>query len=163
MPRTDSTAWSREAGREVDAEVLAHISPARSSARQESAGCLGGGLGLGSADHVRDAQPLVRHDRNSVTDACCYSPDVVLGDRGNDHDKYRRLIWGLGVKPLIARRGIEHGSGLGTQRWVVERAFAHLHWFRRPRIRWEIRDDIHEAFLTLGCALICRRRLRSRC
>jgi hypothetical protein len=55
------------------------------------------------------------------------------------------------VKPLIARRGTEHGSGLGTQRWVVERAFAHLHWLRRLRIRWEIRDDIHEAFLTLGC------------
>ncbi|MGX1887815.1 IS5/IS1182 family transposase, partial [Streptomyces sp. NPDC055287] len=47
------------------------------------------------------------------------------------------------------------------QRWVVERAFAHLHWFRRLRIRWEIRDDIHEAFLTLGCALICWRRLKS--
>lgn len=48
-------------------------------------------------------------------------PDVVLGDRGYDHDKYRRLVWDLGVKPLIARRGTEHGSGLGTQRWVVER------------------------------------------
>ncbi|MGW2781654.1 IS5 family transposase [Streptomyces populi] len=86
-------------------------------------------------------------------------PDVVLGDRGYDHDKYRRLVRAIGVMPLIARRGTEHGSGLGTQRWVVERAFAHLHWFRRPWIRWEIRDDIHEAFLTLGCALICRRRL----
>jgi hypothetical protein len=30
----------------------------------------------------------------------------------------------------------------------VARAFAHLHWFRRLRIRWEIRDDIHEAFLS---------------
>ncbi|MET9125410.1 IS5 family transposase [Streptomyces sp. NPDC004528] len=90
-------------------------------------------------------------------------PDAVLGDRGHDHDhdKYRRLVWGLGVKPLIARRGTEHGSGLGAQRWVVERAFAHLHWFRRLRIRWETRDDIHEAFLTLGCALICWRRLRA--
>ncbi|MBZ6230280.1 IS5 family transposase [Streptomyces olivaceus] len=88
-------------------------------------------------------------------------PDVVLGDRGYDHDKYRRLVWDLGVKPLIARRGMEHGSGLGTQRRVVERAFAHLHWFRRLRIRWEIRDDIHEAFLTLGCALICWRRLHA--
>ncbi len=73
--------------------------------------------------------------------------DVVLADRGYDHDKYRRLVRDLGVKPLIARRGTEHGSGLGTQRWVVERAFAHLHWFRRLRIRWEVRDDIHEAFL----------------
>ncbi|BBC91889.1 hypothetical protein SRO_0713 [Streptomyces rochei] len=64
-------------------------------------------------------------------------PDVVLGDRGYDHGKYRRLVWDLGVKPLIARRGTEHGSGPGTQRWPVERAFAHPHWFRRLRIRWE--------------------------
>ncbi|GAA3759113.1 IS5 family transposase [Streptomyces tremellae] len=88
-------------------------------------------------------------------------PDVLLADRGYDHDKYRRLVWALGVKPLIARRGTEHGSGLGAQRWVVERAFAHLHWFRRLRIRWEIRDDIHEAFLTLGCSIICWRRLKN--
>ena len=46
-------------------------------------------------------------------------PDVVLGDPGYDHDKYRRLVWDFGVKPVIARRGTEHGSGLGTQRWVV--------------------------------------------
>ncbi|MFQ6198775.1 MULTISPECIES: IS5 family transposase [Streptomyces] len=86
-------------------------------------------------------------------------PDVLLADRGYDHDKYRRLVWDLGVKQMIARRGTAHGSGPGAQRWVVERAFAHLHWFRRLRIRWEVRDDIHEAFLTLGCALVCRRRL----
>ncbi|MER6532922.1 IS5 family transposase [Streptomyces sp900105755] len=87
-------------------------------------------------------------------------PDVVLGDRGYDHDTYRRLVWDLGVKPLIARRGTEHGSGLGTQRRVVERAFAHLHRFRCLRIRWENRDSIHETCLTLACALICWRRLK---
>ncbi|MFF7240284.1 IS5 family transposase [Streptomyces collinus] len=88
-------------------------------------------------------------------------PDTVLGDRGYDHDKYRRLAWALGIKPVIARRGVPHGSGLGTDRWVVERTFAHLHWFRRLRIRWEVRDDIHEAFLSLACSLICWRRLKS--
>ncbi|MCX4409773.1 hypothetical protein ACFV8Z_04825 [Streptomyces sp. NPDC059837] len=43
----------------------------------------------------------------------------------------------------------------------MKRAFAHLHSFRRLRIRWEIRDETHKAFLTLGCALICWRRLNS--
>ncbi|MEU9927328.1 hypothetical protein ACFW84_37955 [Streptomyces anulatus] len=76
---------------------------------------------------------------------------------GYNHDKYRHLVWDLGVQPVIVRRGTEHGSGLGTQHWLVERAFTHLHWFRRLRIRWEIR----EAFLTLGCALFCWRRLRA--
>jgi hypothetical protein len=44
-------------------------------------------------------------------------------------------------------------------RRVVEAAFAQIHRFRRPRIRWEIRDDIHQAFPTLGCAILCWRRL----
>ncbi|GLY82067.1 hypothetical protein Airi01_103340 [Actinoallomurus iriomotensis] len=86
-------------------------------------------------------------------------PDHLLADRGYDHDKYRRLVWKKGIKPLIARRGTPHGSGLGVHRYVVERTIALLHWFRRLRIRWEIRDDIHEAFLTLATAIICWRRL----
>jgi hypothetical protein len=49
---------------------------------------------------------------------------------------------------VIARRGMEHGSGAGTHRWLIEQSIALLHWFRRLRIRWEIRDDIHEAFLS---------------
>ncbi|MDT0479592.1 IS5 family transposase [Streptomyces doebereineriae] len=86
-------------------------------------------------------------------------PDRLYADRGYDHDKYRKQVRAVGIAPVIARRGAEHGSGLGVHRWVVEQSFALLHWFRRLRIRWEIRDDIHEAFLTLGCALICWRRL----
>ncbi|WP_425585554.1 hypothetical protein [Streptomyces lunalinharesii] len=43
-------------------------------------------------------------------------PEVVLVDCSYDHDKYRHLAWDLGVKPLIGRRGTEHGFGLGTQR-----------------------------------------------
>ena len=62
-------------------------------------------------------------------------PDRVLADRGYDHDKYRRELWARGVKPVIARRGSDHGSGLGRERWVVERTFAHLHNFRRLRTR----------------------------
>jgi hypothetical protein len=30
-----------------------------------------------------------------------------------------------------------------------------LHWFRRLRIRREIRQKIHEAFMTLTAAIIC--------
>ena len=62
---------------------------------------------------------------------------------------------------MIARRGTEHGSGVGVHRWVVEQGFALLHWFRLLRVRWEIRDDIHEAFLSLACGIICWRRLAS--
>jgi hypothetical protein len=36
-----------------------------------------------------------------------------------------------------------------------------LHNFRRHRLRWERHADIHYAFLTLGCTLICCRRLEA--
>jgi transposase len=88
-------------------------------------------------------------------------PDSVIADRGYDHDKYRRLVRERGVEPLIARRQTEHGSGLGTQRWVVERTFAWLHNFKRLLVRYERRADIHHALLALGCCLVCFRRLRS--
>lgn len=86
-------------------------------------------------------------------------PDALYADRGYDHDKYRKQVREVGITPFIARRGEEHGSGLGVYHWVVEQAFALLHWFRRLRVRWEIRDDIHEAFLRLACAIICFRRM----
>src|SRR5262245_66650844 len=86
-------------------------------------------------------------------------PDRAQSDLGYDHDKYRRQVREKGITPVIARRRTEHGSGLGVHRWVVEQSIALLHWFRRLRIRWEIRDDIHEAFLSLACAIICWRRL----
>jgi transposase len=57
-------------------------------------------------------------------------------------------------------RNTQRGSGLGRWRWVVERTFAGLNQFRRLRVRYEKRADIHEAFLSLGCALIRCRFLR---
>ena len=84
----------------------------------------------------------------------------IVADRGYDHDSYRRELWHRGVKPIIARRGTEHGSGLGRWRWVVERTFAWLDNYRRLRIRWERDPVVHMAFLSLACALICRRYLR---
>jgi transposase len=85
--------------------------------------------------------------------------DRLLADRGYDHDKYRRELRKRGVKPIIARRGAEHGSGLGKQRWVVERSFAWLHNFRRLRTRYERLPELHLAFMQLGCAVICQRAL----
>ena len=46
-------------------------------------------------------------------------PDTVFADRAYDHDKYRKQVQAVGITPIIARRGAEHGSGLGKYRWVV--------------------------------------------
>ena len=49
---------------------------------------------------------------------------------------------------------------MGQWRWVVEQTFAWLNQFRRLRVRYDKRADIHEAFLSLECALICWQSLR---
>jgi transposase len=82
-------------------------------------------------------------------------PDRVQGDRGYDSEPHRKELRSRRIEPVLARRNTEHGSGLGVTRWVVERTLAWLHQFRRLRTRYDRRDDIHEAFMSLGCAMIC--------
>jgi hypothetical protein len=84
-------------------------------------------------------------------------PDGLYADRAYDHEKYREVVRGKGIRPHIARRGQAHGSGLGTIRSVVERSIAWYHGMKRLRIRWERRDDIHEAFLALATCIITYR------
>jgi len=103
-----------------------------------------------------DAIPLVQGERGRPR----HRPDCVLGDRGYDAEAIRQGLRGRRIIPCLAKRNTEHGSGLGRWRWVVERTFAWLNQFRRLRVRYEKRADIHEAFLSLGCALICWRFLR---
>ena len=88
-------------------------------------------------------------------------PERLVADRGYDFDKYRRLLWRRGIRPVIARRETGHGSGLGRERWVVERTFAWLHNRRRLLVRTDRRHEIHEAFLSLACCLVCWRRLEN--
>lgn len=87
-------------------------------------------------------------------------PDELLADRAYDaEDKIRKPLRKRGIDPLIAQRNTEHGSGLGKYRYVVEAAFSWLFSQRRLRVRYEKRDDIHQAFLIIGCFLICWQRI----
>jgi len=63
----------------------------------------------------------------------------------------------------LTNRPGANGKPAGTERAVigVEQAIALLlHWFWRLRIRCDIRDDTHEAFLKLGRAIMCWRSLK---
>jgi len=82
-------------------------------------------------------------------------PDRVQGDRAYDSEPHREQLRQRGIQPVLARRNTEHGSGLGKSRWVVERTISWLHQMRRLRTRFDRRDDIHQAFLTLGCIVAC--------
>jgi len=87
-------------------------------------------------------------------------PVVLVADRGYDSERHRDELRSRGIAPIIARRRAGHGSGLGILRWVVERTIAWLHQFRRLRVRFERHADIHEAFLSIGCILICWKTLK---
>jgi transposase len=63
------------------------------------------------------------------------------------------------AKRNAAQQHVDEDTHLGHARWVIERTFAWLNQFRRLRVRHERRSDIHQAFLTLGCILICFRTL----
>jgi transposase len=86
-------------------------------------------------------------------------PESLYADRAY-HCATRTLALALrGIRAFIAERGEPHGSGLGKVRWVIERSLSWLHQFRRLRVRYERRADIHEGFMMLGCIFICYRQL----
>jgi transposase len=98
-----------------------------------------------------DAIPRIRTPRGGRRKR----PGKVHGDKGYDFPVNRRAPRKRRITPRIARRGIESKERLGRHRWVVERTLAWLNQFKRLAIRCERRADIHEAFLHLGCSLIC--------
>jgi transposase len=97
-----------------------------------------------------EAIPAVRGKRGRPR----RKPERLYGARGDDAEPHRESLRTRGITPVLAKRGTPHGSGLGIYRWVVERTLSWLHQFRRLRIRYERLSEIHEAFLTIGCALI---------
>lgn len=108
-------------------------------------------------DALVDAIPHIRGKRGRPL----HKPKIVQGDRGYSSEPHRQRLRERGITPLLAKIGASHGSGLGKTRWPVERSIAWLHSFRRLKIRYERSAHVHEAFMSLACALICWKRLKS--
>jgi transposase len=82
-------------------------------------------------------------------------PVKLHADKGYESKKNKAALRRRGITPRIARKGVESKERLGRHRWVVERTQSWLNRFRRLKVRYERRADIYEAFLKIGCALIC--------
>ncbi len=80
---------------------------------------------------------------------CAYEVQNELGAG------FREKVYANALKIEMKKVRSKSGSSPGTARWVVECTFAWLHQFRRLRVRYERRAADHEAFLTIGCILIC--------
>jgi transposase len=98
-------------------------------------------------DAVPDVAGKVGHPRRR--------PDTLYADRGYDSDPHREQLETRGIRPKVARRRQEHGSGLGVYRWVVERTQAWLLGFRKLRVRTDRSGAVHNALTALAKVLIC--------
>ena len=88
---------------------------------------------------------------------------LLIADKGYDFPRCRRALRERGIKARIARRGVDSSERLGWHRWVVEWTLSWLNRFRRLKVRYERRADVHQAFLSLGCALICWKHVQRSC
>jgi len=98
-----------------------------------------------------DAIPAIKRPRGRPRKR----PAKLHADKAYDIPRCRRFLGRRRIKVRIARKGRDSSARLGRHRWVIERTLAWLNQFRRLTIRYERRQDIHEAFLSLGCSLIC--------
>jgi len=105
---------------------------------------------------VIDAIPPVRGPRGRPRQR----PEKLHADKGYDVRHCRRYLQRRGIKVRIARKDIGDKRRLGRWRWVIERTFAWLNHYRRLATRYERREELHQAFLDLACALICLKALR---
>lgn len=87
-------------------------------------------------------------------------PEAVLGDKAYDSKAVRLELRRRRILPVISLKGAPNIKGLGKLRYVVEQTFALLHQFKRLAIRWERRLELHDTLVSLGCSLICWRRLK---
>ncbi|WP_443034195.1 IS5 family transposase [Streptomyces sp. BE147] len=88
-------------------------------------------------------------------------PETLLGDKGYDSNAHRDELRRRRILPVISRKGSPNIKGIGKLRHVVEQTFALLHHVKRLAVRWERRTELHGAFVSLACSIICLRRLRT--
>jgi transposase len=82
-------------------------------------------------------------------------PAKLHADKAYDHRRCRACLRQRGIRPRIARRGIESSERLGRHRWTIERTGAWLGGFRRLRIRYERSSERFYALAMLACSVIC--------
>ena len=70
-------------------------------------------------------------------------PKKLHTDKGYDFPCCRKSLRKKGITPRITRRSVEPSERLGRHRWVVERTLAWLNRYRRLKVRYERRADVH--------------------
>lgn len=103
-----------------------------------------------------DAIPPIRGQRGAPR---C-RPERILGDRAYDSQPLGRRWLSAASKAGWPGGGFRTGPAWASCAGWVERTIAWLHQFRRLRVRYEKLAEIYQAFLSIGCRLICHRKLK---
>jgi IS5 family transposase len=86
-------------------------------------------------------------------------PRAIHADKGYDSHANRAYLRRRGIRPRIARRGVESSLRLGRHRWKVERSLSWLSCWRRLQVRWDRNGGRWFAFVLLACTVVCFNRL----
>jgi transposase len=90
-------------------------------------------------------------------------PKALMGDRGYGFVHIIAIVVLLGILSLLSPRGKDkpHGSGLGEQRYVVERTMSWWTHFRRINLCYERKGEHFQAFHELAACITCANKLRA--
>ena len=86
-------------------------------------------------------------------------PGKLHADKGYDSQATRTWLRHRGIRPRIARRGVDSSVRLGRHRWKVERSLSWLSCWRRLQVRWDRDRGRWFAFALVACAMVCFNRL----
>jgi transposase len=167
LDAAEAIAWARAS---VDASAIRALAGGAATGRNPTDRGRAGTKHhvLGDRDGLPLAAPLTganRHDTVPLAELLdavplradtggAKRPAKLHADKAYNGAPQRALAEDRGITPRFARKGIEPTDRLGRFRWTIERTFAWLHRFRRLRVRYERRADLHLAFLYLACTLI---------
>ena len=88
-------------------------------------------------------------------------PAALYGDRAYGTAAIVAWVVARGILSKLARRNdLTHGSGLGRQRYVVERTLAWFSSFRRLRVCYERWGTHFQAFHDIAAACLVATRIR---
>jgi transposase len=84
---------------------------------------------------------------------------TIYADKEYGAERHRDLCRRFGAEPQIHRRGQPRGSGLGKQRWPLERSLAWVLENRRLCLRYDRLGHVVDSLLRAACVFLVARRL----
>ena len=113
----------------------------------------------GKVEDLLGAFPVLT---DGATGAVHVLPPVLMGDRGYGFPHLVAVLLLYGVVSLLSPRGRSrpHGSGLGRQRYVVERTMSWWAHFRRLNLCYERKGEHFQGLHVLAACVLCANKLR---